>query len=276
MRERITEVGIERYDGAAGESRVDRVATEEPLELRLAGQPLAVIMRTPGDDLALAAGFLLAEQIITHPDDLGTMRHCRTGDPETEGNVVDVQLSPARAAAASALLAQRKAERATVTSASCGVCGKKTIASLAADCPPFTDFAAIDPARLRALPDRLRAAQQVFEVTGGLHAAAVFDQAGALLCAKEDVGRHNAVDKVVGELFLKEHLPIPGALLFVSGRTSFEIIQKAVVARISTVASVSAPSSLAIELAMAHRLSLVGFVRGESLNVYAGRLAERR
>lgn len=246
--------------------------TEEPLEIRLAGEPLAVVMRTPGDDLPLTAGFLLAEQIIVHSDDLGTMRHCQTGDPETEGNVVDVRLSPSRAAAAASQLAQKKAERATVTSASCGVCGKKTIESLAASCPPLPRRPSIEPTLLLSLPGRLRAAQTVFEATGGLHAAAIFDRQGALLVLKEDVGRHNAVDKCLGALLLEERMPGPESILFVSGRTSFEIVQKAIVGRIGTVASVSAPSSLAIELASAANLVLVGFVRGETFNVYSGHL----
>lgn len=248
------------------------MVTEEPLEIRLAGEPLAVIMRTPGDDLPLTAGFLLAEQIIVHPDDLGTMRHCQTGDPETEGNVVDVRLSPARAGVAASQLAQRKAERATVTSASCGVCGKKTIESLAATCPPFPKLPTLEPALILSLPERLRAAQTVFEATGGLHAAAIFDRQGQLLVLKEDVGRHNAVDKCLGTLLLEERLPGPDAILFVSGRTSFEIVQKAIIGRIGTVASVSAPSSLAIALARAANLVLLGFVRGETFNLYTGHL----
>lgn len=272
MRDRITAVGVERWEGQAGSSRPDQVVTEEPLEIRLAGEPLAVVMRTPGDDLPLTAGFLLAEQIIVHSDDLGTMRHCQTGDPETEGNVVDVRLSPARASVAASQLAQRKAERATVTSASCGVCGKKTIESLAASCPPLPRRPTIDPALILSLPGRLRAAQTVFEATGGLHAAAIFDRQGALLVLKEDVGRHNAVDKCLGTLLLEEKTPGPESILFVSGRTSFEIVQKAIVGRIGTVASVSAPSSLAIELATAANLVLVGFVRGEAFNVYSGHL----
>ena len=250
---------------AGGEAidRDDCVAAEEPLEIRIAGRPLAVVMRTPGDDIDLAAGFLKAEMIIATADDVGTIRHC-----QGEDNIIDVRLSPDRARSAEAMLAERMAERSTITSASCGVCGKKTIESLHAGAVPFSSKVKIDPAMIASLPGRLRQSQEVFDKTGGLHAAAIFDGGGNLLVLREDVGRHNAVDKCVGHLLLRETSPSDG-ILVVSGRTSFEIIQKALVARIQTVVAVSAPSSLAIELATASNMSLFGFVREGKLNAYA-------
>lgn len=270
MSVRIREVGISALRDGAWSSRPDQVAAEEPLELRLGDEPLAVVMRTPGDDLELAAGFLLAEGIIRDADDLDFIRHCTRGNDAGEENVVTVQLSAARRASAEALLAQRKAERATVTSASCGVCGKRTIESLHTDAPPFGEPPLLRPEQLVDLPGRLRSAQAVFDATGGLHAAAVFDPTGELLVVREDVGRHNAVDKCVGHLLLRERLPVPGAVLMVSGRTSFEIVQKALMARMQTVCAVSAPSSLAVELAESSRMGLVGFLRDGGFNVYAG------
>lgn len=268
--ERIRDFEVSEIDGAAIASRLDRVAIEEPLEIRIHDQPLAVVMRTPGDDIELAAGFLHAEEIIRNADDVGTIAHCRSGtDPDLE-NVVNVRLSDTRRGTAAALLAERKADRATVTSSSCGVCGKRTIESLQSSAPPFDAPPSIDLALISTLPAKLRAAQQVFDATGGLHAAGVFGADAELYVLREDVGRHNAVDKCVGFLLLREMLPIRSAVLMVSGRTSFEIVQKALLARIQIVASVSAPSSLAIELARASRMGLIGFVRGSHLNVYAG------
>jgi FdhD protein len=245
--------------------RDDCVAREEPLEIRLGGQPLAVVMRTPGDDIDLAAGFLKAEMIIRHADDVATIRHCTDASVE---NVIDVRLSEERKGSAEAMLKTRMAERSTVTSASCGVCGKRSIESLHADVAPFCRAVELDPTLIAALPARLRRSQEVFDKTGGLHAAAIFDAGGSLLALFEDVGRHNAVDKCVGHLLLRESLPRDG-ILVVSGRTSFEIVQKALVAGIQTIAAVSAPSSLAVELARASNMSLFGFVRDGSLNVYA-------
>jgi FdhD protein len=268
--ERIREFGVNALENGTFDVRRDRVAAEEPLEIRIDGAPLAVVMRTPGDDIDLAAGFLYAEQIITSPDDVGTIAHCRSGtDPDLE-NVVNVRLVPERASAAEAMLAKKNAERMTVTSTSCGVCGKRTIESLFVATKPFPAIPKINADLLRRLPKHLRDAQVVFEETGGLHAAGVFDADGGLRVIKEDVGRHNAVDKCVGHLLLREALPLECAILFVSGRTSFEIVQKALLARIPTIASVSAPSSLAIELAKASNMALVGFVREGRLNVYSG------
>ncbi|MCK6552005.1 formate dehydrogenase accessory sulfurtransferase FdhD [Myxococcota bacterium] len=270
-RARIRQFDVTAHGPERRDARSDRVAIEEPLEIRIDGAPLAVVMRTPGDDLELAAGFLFAEEILRSSDDIGTIAHCRSGNDPDLANVVDVRLAAERRGTVEAVLAQRKAERSTVTSASCGVCGKKTIESLQASARPFPEAAVIDAALVATLPARLRAAQEVFDATGGLHASAIFSPTGELLVAREDVGRHNAVDKCVGALLLREQLPLRGPhVLMASGRTSFEIVQKALVARIQSVASVSAPSSLAIELARASNMGLAGFVRDGSLNVYAG------
>ncbi len=266
------DVGVQALQDGGYLSRSDTVAAEEPLEIRLHGEALAVVMRTPGHDMELAAGFLCAEEIIRSGDDLESIRHCTSADADEPENIVEVRLIESVRRSAEALLGARRAERATVTSASCGVCGKRSIEALHANAPPFERPPEIIAARILPLPDRLRAAQQVFDSTGGLHGAAVFDADGALVVAREDVGRHNAVDKCVGFLMMRELLPLKGATLMVSGRTSFEIIQKALVARIQTVAAVSAPSSLAVQLANESNMGLVGFVRGGNLNVYAGAL----
>ncbi len=269
-RERVRDVRVTALaPGGSATVRDDCVACEEPLEIRIEEKPLAVIMRTPGDDLELAAGFLKSEAIIRDESDLATIRHCTSGaDPGLE-NVVEVRLSDARRTSAEAALASRMAERSTVTSASCGVCGKRSIESLHVDRPPFSAAAHVDLEVIASLPARLRAHQEVFERTGGLHAAAVFDARGQIMVIREDVGRHNAVDKCVGMLLLRDRLSeLDGAVLMVSGRTSFEIIQKALVAGIQIVAAVSAPSSLAVELAQASNMALFGFVRDGRVNAY--------
>jgi FdhD protein len=255
-------------NGAAGPAR-DVAAAEEPLEIRLDGAPFVVIMRTPGADRELAAGFLLAEQVIGGPDDLGTIRHCT--DPSAAlGNVLDVTLSGEAKTRVPALLAER---RAVTSNSSCGICGRRSIDDLLARATRVSASWTAGHEVIERLPDQLRAAQSVFEETGGLHGAGLFDRAGKTIAIAEDVGRHNAVDKVIGAQVLLERLPLDERILFVSGRTSFEIVQKAVVAGIPIVAAVSAPSSLAIELARDANLTLIGFVRGASFNVYSG--AER-
>jgi FdhD protein len=274
--ERIRDFEIRVVSQGQGvRSKNDRIAGEEPLEIRIEGTPLAVVMRTPGDDVELAAGFLHAESIIESSDDVDTIAHCRDETDPDLTNVVNVRLSEARRKSTEAKLAAKSAERATITSASCGVCGKKTIESLHASAKPFERAPAIDVDLIRDLPRKLRSAQQVFDETGGLHAAAVFDRKGDLLVLREDIGRHNAVDKCVGHLLLSEKLPVDGAMLMVSGRTSFEIVQKALLARIPIVAAVSAPSSLAIELARESNMGLCGFVRDGNLNLYSGVIDDR-
>ena len=241
----------------------DCAAAEEPLEVRLHGRPFAVIMRTPGADRELAAGFLFAERVVTGSDDLGAIQHCTDGE-SIAPNVINVTL--ADASRADAAFADK---RQVTTSSACGLCGRRTIESLASDVAPLPLAWTIASAVLPPLVDRLRAVQSVFEETGGLHAAGLFTRDGTLLDSAEDVGRHNAVDKLVGRMLIREALPLADCLLVVSGRTSFEIIQKAVFAGIPLVASVSAPSSLAIDLAERMGLTLAGFVRGDAFNLYA-------
>lgn len=266
-RVRVTEVsaGLVRH-------REDRLAVEDPLEIRISTatgpMPLAVTMRTPGDDLELAAGFLLSEGVIRRAADVVALRHCRQVPPELRANTVLAQLAAAPTVAATAL-----ARRFTVSSA-CGVCGLESLDALAARGVTAVRPGPVDPAVLLALPDRLRAAQPTFERTGGLHAAGLFSPDGDLLCVREDVGRHNALDKVIGWALLQDLLPVHGHTLVVSGRTSFELVQKAVVAGAGALAGVSAPSTLAVRLAREFGLALAGFVRGERFVLYAGELAE--
>ena len=246
----------------------DRAATEEPLEIRIHDRPFAVIMRTPGADRELAAGFLLAERILQSSDDLGTIAHCRDRDAAGNAaeNVVNVTLANASAAALERALADR---RQVTTNSSCGLCGRRTIESLAADAPPMSATWTVTAATIAAMPGHLRARQVVFDETGGLHAAGLFSRDGTLVDSAEDVGRHNAVDKIVGRMLMREALPLSESILCVSGRTSFEIVQKAVFAGIPVVAAVSAPSTLAISLAETLGVTLVGFVRGDGFNIYA-------
>ena len=247
----------------------DVAAAEEPLDVRLHGRSFAVIMRTPGEDRALAAGFLLSERIIRSAADVGAIEHCRHPDQTRAHHVVDVFLVGGAAARVPALLEQR---RQVIANSSCGVCGRATIDELAADLAPLavTDTITLDA--LRTMPARLRARQTMFDETGGLHGAALFASDGTLVRSAEDVGRHNAVDKVLGACLLDDRDGAPGpgagAALMVSGRVSFEIVQKAWLGGIEIVAAISAPTSLAIELAATAGITLLGFVRESSLNIY--------
>jgi FdhD protein len=269
----LKHVEIVRVRDGVRATETDRAAAEEPLEVRLHGRPFAVIMRTPGADRELAAGFLLAERVLRSADDLGTIEHCRDGSAgtETAENVINVTLSGRSADDLGRLLAGR---RETMSNSSCGLCGRLTIESLKSDVAAVPPGGRVTSAFVSALPGRLRAAQAVFDDTGGLHAAGLFAPDGDLVATAEDVGRHNAVDKIVGRLLMQDALPLAGHTLCVSGRTSFEIVQKALFAGIPIVASVSAPSSLAIELAREAGITLVGFVRGQGFNIYthAGRI----
>ncbi|MEI7759965.1 MAG: formate dehydrogenase accessory sulfurtransferase FdhD [Thermoleophilia bacterium] len=229
----------------------DRVAVEEPLELRIGGDPVAVTMRTPGHDEELALGFALSEGLrplsARVPDDLAA----NTIELEAPG------FDPARIA------------RSFYTTSSCGVCGKGALEAIAVESPPVESTLTISGALVGTLPDRLREAQAAFDSTGGLHATGLFTAAGDLVCAREDVGRHNAMDKVIGRAFLDGLLPLTDHLLCVSGRLSFELVQKAAVAGCPVVVAVGAPSSLAIELAVDRGVTLCGFVRDGRLNVYS-------
>ena len=256
-------VHVVRVRGGARSDEVDAAAAEEPLEIRLHDRPFAVVMRTPGADRELAAGFLLAESVIGGADDLGTIAHCRDADRE---NVINVTLESHSPETVERLLAGR---RAMTTTSSCGLCGRQTIESLAAAAPAIRASWTIAAAAISTLPAALRARQTVFEDTGGLHAAGLFTRGASLVDVAEDVGRHNAVDKIVGRMLLRDRLPLDEHVLCVSGRTSYEIVQKAVIAGVPVVAAVSAPSSLAIELAETFGVTLIGFVRGESFNIYA-------
>lgn len=254
---------VEWNDGEAGEAD-DRVVREEPLEIRIGGVPVAVVMRTPGHDEELVRGFVTTERIVEDPAWVASVRHCTTVEtPEAENNVVQVTLRP------DATVDLARLRRNLYASSSCGLCGKATIDRVLSTAPPLRDDARIEVETLLAIPERMRPYQTVFSQTGGLHAAGLFDAGGATLAVREDVGRHNAVDKVVGWA-VGAGRALEGHVLAVSGRVSFEIVQKALAARICVVAAVSAPSSLAIELARRSGLTLAAFVRGRRLCVYAG------
>jgi FdhD protein len=252
--------------GPGGTTRTrDLAAAEEPLDVRLHGRSFAVIMRTPGEDRALAAGFLLSERIIRSAADIGAIEHCRHPDESRAHHVVDVFLVGDAAARVPGLL---EARRQVIANSSCGICGRATIDELASDLPPLPVTCTMSLRAVRELPSRLRAVQTRFDETGGLHGAALFSSDGTLLGSAEDVGRHNAVDKVLGTLLLGD-TPLAGAAaLMVSGRVSFEIVQKAWLGGIQIVAAISAPTSLAIELAEAAGITLLGFVRESGLNLY--------
>lgn len=246
----------------------DALAVEEPLELRVMGRSVAVVMRTPGHDAELAAGFLLTEGVIRSADDLLDVMQCRTpGTRAEQGNVVEAVL------AKSARVDFAQLTRHVFSATSCGLCGKASIESVQQRFPPLRRPWHASAALLRALPEKLATEQPVFRATGGLHAAALFDEHGALLVAREDVGRHNAVDKVLGHALRAGWLPLQRHVLLVSGRVSFEVMQKALAACVPVVAGVSAPTSLAAEFARANRQTLVGFMRDDRLNLYAGLLA---
>ncbi len=258
-------VRVIRVGRRAADSPEDVAATEEPLEVRLHGRSFAVIMRTPGADRELAAGFLLSESVIRSYDDIGAVEHCRHPHHPEVHNVVDVYLLGEAAASLDARLEQR---RNVLTSSSCGLCGRVTIDSLRVAVSPLVGDDRIDWAMAAALPERLRERQAVFDETGGLHAAALFTLDGECQASAEDVGRHNAVDKVIGAMLLDDRVPITGCALVVSGRTSFEIVQKAWLGGVAIVCAVSAPSSLAIELADEAGITLLGFVREGGFNLY--------
>ena len=306
-------VEIVRVRDGSHAAGIDRAATEEPLEIRLHGRPFAVIMRTPGADRALAAGFLLAEGVLRSADDLATIesytdstvehaagehvarehsapeqpvpehpapKHPAPEPPGTQhpstghsalgtqhpDNVVNILLSNGSPEMLDQILANR---RQVGMNSSCGLCGRLTIESLRVDAPPLASSWTIAGSTLTGLPELLRGAQTVFDETGGLHAAGLFTDSGRLDEIAEDVGRHNAVDKVIGRMLMRNALPLSRHLLLVSGRTSFEIVQKAFLAGIPIVGAVSAPSSLAVDLAKEAGITLVGFLRGGSFNVYA-------
>jgi FdhD protein len=274
VRRRVRRLTVPR-PGAGGcavrpEDRADLLAAEEPLGIRVDGAALTMTMRTPGDDIELAAGFLVSEGVVGSAADIATMKVCdgtTCGHPDHDqpGNIVDVTL-------AAGVSIPAGARRSFLTTSACGVCGKASVQDICVQprFPVTGDPARVSPDVLAGLPDRLRDAQRVFSRTGGLHAAGLFSAAGEPLVIREDVGRHNAVDKVVGWALLRDQLPLAGCILLVSGRASFELVQKAALAGVPVLAAVSAPSSLAVDLAGEAGLTLVGFLRGASMNVYAG------
>lgn len=258
---------VVRISSGARTSRPDTLAVEEPLEIRLGDHPYTVTMRTPGHDLELALGLLLAEGVIHGPQDVRTAMHCpdaaRDADGNPTHNVVEVTLAPT---------VPQPAGRSQRISSACGICGTESIDQVrttsAFDLHGDTSW--FDPELIADLPRRMRDGQRVFDRTGGLHAAGLFDRAGRLVCVREDVGRHNAVDKVVGWMLGSGLFPGRGHILQVSGRASFELVQKAWLAGVPALAAVSAPSSLAVDLAVEAGMTLVGFSRGGAFNVYAG------
>jgi FdhD protein len=245
--------------GGRGVAR-DRVAVELALEVRLESEPFSVIMRTPGDDRHLVLGFLLTEGVIGSAEDIERM------DVDDVEHVVNVWLAPARRADAARALGSR---RQVSMNSSCGMCGRRSLEALAIDAEPFPADWVVSEETVRALPGALGASQAAFAETGGLHAAAVFDLTGRLMAGAEDVGRHNAVDKLLGRALLEGRLPLDRAVLVVSGRSSFEIVQKAWCGGLRMIAAVSAPSSLAVDLAREAGITLLGFVRDGRFNVYA-------
>ncbi|MFC5434680.1 formate dehydrogenase accessory sulfurtransferase FdhD [Microbacterium suwonense] len=284
-RKKVVHIAAAGHAGSRAVRRLDSLAVEEPLEIRVAGEPLTVTMRTPGHDVELAAGFLVSEGVIIHREQFASAIHC--GGPGTGGaaatpgayalgasavdggntyNVLDVTLAPGTP------LPDPARARHSYTTSACGVCGAASIeqVSTTSAFDVSEDPLVVDADTLVALPELLRSQQNVFDKTGGLHAAGLYDAAtGELLVVREDVGRHNAVDKVVGWAVLNGRLPLTGTVLQVSGRASFELVQKAVMAGIPMLSAVSAPSSLAVEMAESTGLTLAGFVRGTSMNVYS-------
>ena len=250
-----------RYDDGRMESAADDLAPEEPLEIRVRGRPVSVTMRTPGHDEELAVGFLLTEGLVRRREDVLRVEPCGRNE---EGNLLNVVLAP------EVHVDFERLTRHVFASSSCGLCGKATIDAVRGTFPRIESDVTVDAEVLVRLPDAMRAAQTAFDRTGGVHAAALFDAEGNLIVAREDVGRHNAVDKVLGFALLRRLVPLQRHVLLVSGRASFEIMQKALAAQVPIVAAVSAPSSLAAEFAEESGQTLVGFLRGRRMNVYAG------
>jgi len=289
----VREVAIRRINGPAETDEKDCLAAEEPLEIRVEGHSVAIVMRTPGEDRELAAGFLVTEGLVHAASDLveiGHLPHCllpaRNGDGRLEeeneavrgeegsrtgletsfsgGNVINARLRNPES------FDLKKLTRHVFTSSSCGICSKASIEAVRQQFPPIEDSCEVEPRVLLGLPQSIGTAQETFKRTGGLHACALFDLTGKLLVLREDVGRHNALDKVVGWALLEDRLPLRQHILLLSGRASFEMMQKALAAGVPIVAAVSAPSSLAAEFARDSGQTLVGFLRGERMNIYAG------
>lgn len=265
MERQFTSTELRRVEGTNTSEASDYLACEEPLEIRVRGGSVAVTMRTPGYDAELACGFLVTEGIIKERADVIEVAPCVNGDNAQWGNILNVFLAP------SVQLDLERLKRHTFASSSCGLCGKASIESVHQQFSPLTSAMRVPAAVIQEVPGKLRALQDAFTKTGGLHAAAIFDGRGNLAVAREDVGRHNAVDKVIGWGFLENQLPFSEHILLVSGRASFEIMQKALAAQIPIVAAVSAPSSLAVEFARESNQTLIGFLRERGFNIYSAR-----
>jgi FdhD protein len=262
-----TAVQVHAFETGAVHERADRLVTEEPMEIRVQGptgeaETVAVTMRTPGHDFELAVGFLVTEGVLPSAAEVDSVAYCLEGQGEQLFNVVTVRTHHA--------VAGRSARRPFTVGASCGVCGKATLDDVAVSCPPVAPGPVLARSVLLGLPERLRSHQSLFDETGGLHAAAQFDVDGRLTVLREDVGRHNALDKLIGHAALEQGLPLADQVLLVSGRVSFEIVQKAAVAGIPIICAISAPSSLAIDAARRFGQTVVGFLRGDRFNVYCG------
>jgi len=263
-RRAVTPVRVQAIDGASILDKPDKLVTEEPMEIRVQSpghppSPLAVVMRTPGHDFELAVGFCVTEGVLS-ADEVATVAYCLAGDGEQEYNVVTVT--------AQRPIVLAGPERRFTANASCGLCGKTTLDEIEQACPPVAAGPVVARSVVSSLPERLRAAQSVFDATGGLHASGLFTSDGELLITREDVGRHNALDKLIGNAALEHQLPLSERVLMVSGRVSFEIVQKAAMGGIPMICAVSAPSSLAVDAAQRFGQTLVGFVRDGRANVY--------
>jgi FdhD protein len=257
---------VQVVDAGVAHERPDRLVTEEPMEIRAHGPgqvaaPVTVTMRTPGNDFELAVGFCVSERVVARPHDIATVAYCVSGEAPQEYNVVTVTTRTP--------IDLEVHRRAFVSNASCGLCGKTTLDQVEAACDPVDSTIRVGQSVLIALPDRLRADQAVFDATGGVHAAGLFSATGDLECLREDIGRHNALDKVIGWAALARRLPLSESLLLVSGRVSFEIVQKAAMAGIPVIGAVSAPSSLAVQTAARLGITVVGFLRGDHFNIYS-------
>ncbi len=270
MKPSAPDLTVRRWEAGRWSDSHDAVVMEEPLQLSLNGAPLSVVMRTPGSDVELALGLFYAEGILTSAGDVGVVRiSAESGESERgvkveadlmDSNQVDVQLSVAP---------RRRPERSMLASSACGVCGAVMIEDLKRGLGRLVPGPSVDASLLPGLVDKLRAGQGVFDRTGGLHAAGLFTAGGELVCGREDIGRHNAVDKVVGRALLDRELPASNRIMLVSGRAGYEIVQKSIAAGIAVVAAVGAPSSLAVALAREFNQTLIGFLRGERFNVYS-------
>jgi FdhD protein len=267
-------VRIRKWSAGRWSDAPDAVVTEEPLQLMLDGAELSVVMRTPGEDIELALGLMYAEGIVRSLDDVRVVRISAEAGESVRGLAVDASIVESNAVDVQLARApRRRPERSMLSSSACGVCGAVLIDDLRRDLTVLGAGPQIDAARLPPLVERLREGQGVFERTGGLHAAGLFSATGELICMREDIGRHNAVDKVVGRMLLEGRLPLSAEVLVVSGRAGYEIVQKSITAGIPLLAAVGAPSSLAVALAREFKQTLVGFLRGDRFNVYAA--AER-